>query len=224
MVACNNLLLYFLLGREIYLFWLIDYVHAVSCLPHPYMYYYYYFINLAFCTLADLTPIFTHKVSHSKWAKVYGFIDHLLCFQKPLPSYTFTFFFTFSSSHHFYKPYLQSKTFFNIWAVPSSAVSSSNAVLITNPSSSMQFFSFFDVPKCPYWNELNASNVPHFFVSLFSSWYLSIFPFSFLLTLVSLGNIPQNLHFSIFNNIFWSMFILVRATVSQKSYLLDFDC
>ena len=42
--------------------------------------------------MADLIPIFTHKVSHSKWPKVYGFIGHLLCFQKPAPCYTFTFF------------------------------------------------------------------------------------------------------------------------------------
>ena len=77
-----------------------------------------------------------------------------------------------------------------------------------------------------------------FFISLFSSWYLSIFSISFSLTLTSPGiaisimaqllslyslqqylvllprylcllyhNIPQNLHFLISNNNFWSMFI-----------------
>ena len=66
-----------------------------------YCYYYYYFINLVFA-LADLIPIFTHKASHNKLPKVYGFIVHLLCFQKPVPSYTFTIFFTFSSSHLFF--------------------------------------------------------------------------------------------------------------------------
>ena len=46
--------------------------------------------------LADLMPIFTHKVSHNKLPKVCGFIVHLLCFQKPALSYTFTFFLTCS--------------------------------------------------------------------------------------------------------------------------------
>ena len=65
------------------------------------------------------------------------FIAHLLCFQKPVPFYTFTFFLT--CSVFFYKLYLHSKTFLNIQAVLGSAVFCSNAVLITTPSFSMQF-------------------------------------------------------------------------------------
>ena len=49
-----------------------------------------------------------------------------------------------------HKPYPPSKTFVNIRAVPSSVVFCSNAVLTTTPSSSMHFFSFFDVlPSAP---------------------------------------------------------------------------
>ena len=58
---------------------------------------------------------------------------------------------TFFSLPHprFHKPYPQSKTF-NIRALPSGAVFCSNAVLITTPSSFMQYFGFFDVlPSAP---------------------------------------------------------------------------
>ena len=127
--------------------------------------------NSLIIVIIIIIPIFTHKVSHNKWPKVYGFTVHLLHFQKPVHSYTFTFFLTcsvfltffhpslphlplfFSLSNltrpppqtRFYKPYPQSKTFLNIRAVPSSAVFCSNMVLITT-SSSMHFFSSFDVP------------------------------------------------------------------------------
>ena len=98
---------------------------------------------------------------------------HLLCFQKPVLSYTFTFFlacsvfevislhlpicpfatfffFIKSSQPRFHKSYSQYKIFLNIRTVPSSAVFCSNAVFITTPSSSMYFFSFFDVlPSVP---------------------------------------------------------------------------
>ena len=48
------------------------------------------------------------------------------------------------------KSYLQSKTFLNVRAAPSRDVFCSNAVLITTPSSSMHFVSFFDVlPDAP---------------------------------------------------------------------------
>ena len=46
--------------------------------------------------MADLIPIFTHNASHNKWQKIYEFIVHLLCFQKLVRSYTFTFFLTCS--------------------------------------------------------------------------------------------------------------------------------
>ena len=44
--------------------------------------------------LADLIRIFTHKTSHNKCPKVYGFIIHLLCFQK-----TCTFLYFYIISH-----------------------------------------------------------------------------------------------------------------------------
>ena len=86
----------------------------------------------------------------------------------PLPICPFatSFFFIKSPQPRFHKSYPQSKTFLNIQAVPSSAVFCSNAVLITTPSSSMHFFEFLGcATKCPYyhWNDLNTSNVPHYF-------------------------------------------------------------
>ena len=128
------------------------------------------------------------------------------CFQKPVPSYTFTFFLTcavfgtispppphfppffLSSQLHFHKPYPQSKTFLNIRAVPSSAVFCSNAVLKKTPSSSVQFFSFFNVLRsAPTTNGMTLMLLMFhiLLIFLFSSRYLSIFSFSFLLTLVS---------------------------------------
>ena len=132
------------------------------------------------------------------------FIVHLLCFQKPVLSYTFTFFLTCSvfgtiphppstfahlplfflyqiTPNPFHKSYLQSKTFLNIPAVPSNAVFCSNAVLITTPSSSMYLFSFFGVlPSAP-----NATGMTlmllmfHILlISLLSSWHLSMFSFT----------------------------------------------
>ena len=97
-----------------------------------------------------------------------------------LTSYTFTFFLTwffFSPQPHFHKPYTQSKTFFNIRAVPSSAVFCSNAVVITGPIFSMQIFSFFDVlPSGPITTGIAfILLIFHILlISLFSSWYLSI--------------------------------------------------
>ena len=88
----------------------------------------------------------------------------------------------------FHKPYPQSKTFLNIRAVPSSAVFCSNVVLITIPSSSMQFFSFFDVlPSAPTTTGMTLLLLMFhiLLISLFSFWYLSIFSFSFLLALLS---------------------------------------
>ena len=68
----------------------------------------------------------------------------------PPPSHLPLLFFFSKSPTCFHKSYLQSKTFLNVWAVPSSAVFCSNAVLTTAPSSSMHFFSFFDVlPSTP---------------------------------------------------------------------------
>ena len=120
----------------------------------------------------------------------------LLYFQKPVPSYSFTFFLTCSifgtislplSIRHFFpfpqsrfhRPYSQSKTFLNIRAHPTSAIFCSNAVLITMPSYSMNFFNLFDVlPSTPTTTEMTLIFLMlHIvFISLFSSWYLSIFP------------------------------------------------
>ena len=104
----------------------------------------------------------------------------------------------------------------------------------------MHFCSFFNVlPSGPTTTGMTLMLliIHVLLISLFSSWYLSNFSFSFLLTLMSWGiamsimaqlpsflfsttisgflalisvtldhNIPQNLHFFIFNNTFWSMF------------------
>ena len=97
---------------------------------------------------------------------------------------------SFSPSHlfspypqpHFHKPYPQSKTFLTIRAVYSSAVFCSNVLLIKTPSSSMQFFSFFDaLPSALTTTGITLMLLmfPILLISLFSSWYLSIFPFLF---------------------------------------------
>ena len=67
-------------------------------------------------------------------------------FPPPPPSPRF-----FSSPlRRFHKPYPQSKTSLNILAVLSGAVFCSDVVLITTPSSSMQFYSFLDLlPSTP---------------------------------------------------------------------------
>ena len=88
----------------------------------------------------------------------------------------------------FHKSYLESKTFVNIRAVPSKAVFYSNAVLITTPSSSMHFSSFFDMlPNAPNTTGMTLMLLMFhiLLISIFSSWYLSIFYFSFSLTLMS---------------------------------------
>ena len=235
--------------------------------------------------MANLILIFTHKASHNKWPKVYGFIVHLLCFLKNCTFYTFkffltcsvfgtislplpicpfaTFFFIKSPQLGFYKPHPQSKTFLNTWAVPSSAISCSNVVLITTPSSSMHFFSFFDVlPSVPTTTGMTLMLLmfPILSISLFSSWHLSILSFSFSLTLryvsrynnmnynttslilIHYNNIwfscfdlsvtldhkfPQNLHFFIFNNTFWSMlipFLTLFQVVFPTQFPLNYFC
>ena len=162
-----------------------------------------------------LFQFFTTKASLTKF---YGFMVHLLCFQKPLLSYTFTLFLTcsvfgtislhlpicpvvFLSFYFFYfilffffikspqpcfhKSYPQSETFLNIRVVPGSVVFCSNTVVITTPSSSMHFFSFFDVlPSAPTATGMTLMLLMFhiLLISLFRFWYLSIFSFSFSLT------------------------------------------
>ena len=164
---------------------------------------------------------------------------------KKLSSYTFTFFLTCSVlgtillplpirhffflcqilptlQHRFQKPYPQSKTFFNVRTVLSSADFCSNAVLITIPSSSKHFFSLFDV----------LSNVPitsgmtlmilmfHILsISLFSSWYLSIFSFSFLLTLMSPGlaiSVMAQLFSFLFTTVISGFLSLISVTLYHE--------
>ena len=104
------------------------------------------------------------------------------------PSSQFFSFFSFSNLHPqpcFHKSYPQFKTFLNIRAVPGSAVFCSNAVLITIPSSSIHFFSFFDMlPSAPTTTGMT---------------YLVFLPWS-------LFYITQNLHFFIFSNTVLSNF------------------
>ena len=86
----------------------------------------------------------------------------------------------------FHTPYPQSKILLNIRVVPSSAILCSNAVLITTPSSSMHFFSFFDMlPSAPATTGMTLMLLIFrvLLIYLFSSWYRSIFSFSFSLTL-----------------------------------------
>ena len=172
------------------------------------------------------------------FSKTYTFLyfyilSHLFIFSNNFPPPPHLpiclFFFIKSPQPRFHKSYPQSKTFLNILAVPSSAVFCSNAVPITTYGSSMHFFSFFDVlPSASTTSGMTL--MPLMFrillISLFSSWYLSMFSLlffinsyvCFLFTTTISGflpvisvtldhNILQNLHFFIFNNTFWSMFI-----------------
>ena len=111
-----------------------------------------------------------------------GLLLFIYCFQKSVPSYTFKFFLTcflFNPQPSFCKPYLQSKTVLNIPAVPFRAVFCSNTVLITAPSSSIQFFCFFDLlPLVPTSTEITLVLLMFYFfflIFLFNFWYLSIF-------------------------------------------------
>ena len=89
------------------------------------------------------------------FSKTCAFLDTFTFFLTCLVFGTFTLLLSFpclfSSLHpHFHKLYPQFKTFLNVRAVLSSAVFCSNPVLITTPSFSMQFFSFFGVrPSAP---------------------------------------------------------------------------
>ena len=119
-------------------------------------------------------------------------------------------------------------------------------MLITIPISSMQFFSFFDVhPIAPTITGMTliVQMFQILLISFFSSWYLSIFSFSFLLILISpdiaisivaqllsflfTTTIPSFLAFIFlsyciitFHKIFWSMFIPLCSYVHR----LIFSC
>ena len=112
-----------------------------------------------------------------------------ICLPFPICPFA-TFLIKPSPQARFHKSYPQFKTFLNIRAVPSSAVFCSNTVLITTPSSSMHFFSFFDVlPSAPTTTGMTVMLLMFhiLLISLFSSWYLLIFSFPFSLTLMSPG-------------------------------------
>ena len=136
-------------------------------------YFYYCLINLAFCTGRSYTDFLPIKQVITNDQRFMGLLLISYAFKKPVLSYTFTFFptcsvfgaisfpsplahlplfffFIKSPQPCLHRSYLQSKTFLITRAVPSSAAFCSNAVLIATPSSSMHFFSFFDVlPSAP---------------------------------------------------------------------------
>ena len=135
------------------------------------------------------------------------------------------FFFIKSAQPCFHKSYPQSKTFLNIRAVPSSAVFCNNVVLLTTPSSSMHFFSFFDVlPSAPTTTGMTLMLLMFhiLLISLFSSWYLSIFSFSFSLTHISPGIaisiIAQLLSFLFTTTIFGFLVLISLSHWIMTSY------
>ena len=95
-------------------------------------------------------------------------------------------------------------------------------MLITTPSSSMQFFSFFDVL-------LRASTTIsmtsmllmfHFFlISLFSLWYLLIFSFSFSLTLMSQGK-AISIMVQLFSFLFTTIISDFLAMISLSHWII----
>ena len=114
-------------------------------------------------------PILLHSFSS---------VQFLEQFPSPSPFATFfSFFFFFKSPQpRFHKSYRQSKTFLNVRAVSSSAVFCSNVVLITTPSFSMHFFSFFDMlPSAPTTTGVTLMLLMFhiLLISVFSSWYLN---------------------------------------------------
>ena len=110
-------------------------------------------------------------------------LSHLFIFSNNFPPpphlpICLFFFFIKLPQSRFHKSYPQSKTFLNILAVPRSAVFCSNAVPITTYGSSMHFFSFFDVlPSASTTSGMTLILLMFriLLISLFSSWYLSIF-------------------------------------------------
>ena len=134
---------------------------------------------------------------------------------------------------------------------------------MTTPTSSMKFFSFFDVlPSVPTTNGMILMLLMFriLLISLFSSWYLSIFSSSFLLLCLQVSrysnisygtislilihynniwfpclhisvtldhNILQIFYLLIFNNTFWSMFILFSTSfqvVFPTQLTMNYSC
>ena len=110
----------------------------------------YYFINLAFLHWQILYQFLPIKRVIANDQRLTSLLSISCVFKNLcLPFYALHSFFLLPPT-----PFPQTlstiKTFLNIQAVPGSAVFCNNAVLITTPSSFMQFLSFFDVlPSVP---------------------------------------------------------------------------
>ena len=109
----------------------------------------------------------------------------MLSFASPFPTF-------FSLPHpHFHKPYLQSKTFLNRLPVSSSTVFCNNTVLVTvlrTPGSSIKFFSFFNMTSgTGMTSRLLMFHV--LLISVFSSWFISIFSLFFKNSCLQVQNI-----------------------------------
>ena len=117
-------------------------------------------------------PILLHSFSSVQFLEQFSSPFHPIChfFSSNIPQ------------PRFHKSYPQSKTFLNIRAAPSSVIFCSNAVLITTPSSSMHFFSFFHVlPSAPVTTRMTLILLMFhiLLLSVFSYWYLLFFSFAF---------------------------------------------
>ena len=95
-------------------------------------------------------------------------------------------------------------------------------MLITTPSSSMQFFSFFDVLlRAPTTISMTSMLLMfHFFlISLFSLWYLLIFSFSFSLTLMSQGK-AISIMVQLFSFLFTTIISDFLAMISLSHWII----
>ena len=95
-------------------------------------------------------------------------------------------------------------------------------MLITTPSSSMQFFSFFDVLlRAPTTISMTSMLLMFhfFFISLFSLWYLLIFSFSFSLTLMSQGK-AMSIMVQLFSFLFTTIISDFLAMISLSHWII----
>ena len=95
-------------------------------------------------------------------------------------------------------------------------------MLITTLSSSMQFFSFFDVLlRAPTTISMTSMLLMfHFFlISLFSLWYLLIFSFSFSLTLMSQGK-AISIMVQLFSFLFTTIISDFLAMISLSHWII----
>ena len=95
-------------------------------------------------------------------------------------------------------------------------------MLITTPSSSMQFFSFFDVLlSAPTTIRMTSMLLMFHFllISLFSFWYLLIFSFSFSLTLMSQGK-AISIMVQLFSFLFTTIISDFLAMISLSHWII----